>query len=225
MQFFRSADCPQSAARGKPETRRNKPHPSRSGGAAASWDNSRSGRRRTLPNQKQAGHLPASQIELNIATGWTAKSLSVLCQASSHTMKRLLIVCLIVVGIVVAVAACRVLDESIRIPPRSLTNTTMWVLKRRILQFAHSHGELPHTLTALPEMQGYDTSTRDEWGRDIVFEVSTSGIVTLRSLGRDGVVGGSGNDADMIGSFPSRDADGRWNDEMVQWSHNPFSPQ
>ena len=101
----------------------------------------------------------------------------------------------------------------------------MWVLKRRILQFAHSHGELPHTLTALPEMQGYDTSTRDEWGRDIVFEVSTSGIVTLRSLGRDGVVGGSGNDADMIGSFPSRDADGRWNDEMVQWSHNPFSPQ
>jgi Type II secretion system (T2SS), protein G len=138
-------------------------------------------------------------------------------------MKRSLIVCLIVLGVAFACVALWVLDDFIRIPPRALTGSNMWVLKRRILQFAHSHGELPHALTGLPEMQGYYNSTRDAWGREIVFEVSPSGIVSLRSLGRDGVVGGSDEDADMIGSFPARDSQGRWSNEMIQWSHDPFS--
>ena len=105
------------------------------------------------------------------------------------------------------------------IPPRSRIAAHMMGLKRRILQYAHSHGELPHSLTGLPEMQGYDNSIRDGWRRDIILEISSSGIVTLRSLGRDGAVGGSGEDADMIGSFPSRDEQGRWSDEVVHWSH------
>jgi hypothetical protein len=142
-------------------------------------------------------------------------------------MKRLLIVCLIgvgvIVGIIVAIEAWRVLDEAIRSEPRGLTATTMLGLKQRILEFARSHGELPHNLAVLPEQPGYYNSTKDGWGREIVFEVSTSGIVTLRSLGRDGVVGGFGEDADIIGSFPSRDSQGRWNDEMVSWSQAPLS--
>jgi REP element-mobilizing transposase RayT len=46
---FRSADCPQSAARGQPSARLNKADRVRSDAAAASWDNSRSGQIRTLP--------------------------------------------------------------------------------------------------------------------------------------------------------------------------------
>jgi hypothetical protein len=101
----------------------------------------------------------------------------------------------------------------------------MWVLKRQILQFAHFHGELPHSLTnlpAFPETRRDYNYTRDGWGREIAFEVSTSGIVTLRSLGRDEVVEGSGEDADMVASFPVRDSQGRWSEEVVQWSNDPF---
>ena len=133
-------------------------------------------------------------------------------------MKRLIIILAFVIA-GVAVLAFMLVDT---IPPRSLTATRMMVLQRRILQFAHSHGELPHSLTGLPEIQGKDNGIQDGWGRDIILEVSSSGIVTLHSLGRDGVVGGSGEDADMIGTFPSRDEQGRWN-EMVEWSRDPFS--
>jgi len=136
-------------------------------------------------------------------------------------MKRTLIVCLAVVGIAFAVLGWLMLDDFIGVPPRAVTDTNMWILKRRILQFAHSHGELPHSLKDLPEMQGYYNDTRDGWGRDISFEVSTSGVVTLRSLGRDGVIGGSGEDADMIVSFPAHDSQGKWSDEMIDLNHNP----
>jgi hypothetical protein len=134
-------------------------------------------------------------------------------------MKRLIIILGLVIA-VVAVFAFMLVDT---IPRRSITASHMMVIKRCILQHAHSHGELPHSLTGLPEMQGRDNCIRDGWGRNIILEVSSSGIVTLRSLGRDGVVGGSGEDADMIGTFPSRDEQGRWSDEMVEWSHDPFS--
>jgi hypothetical protein len=90
------------------------------------------------------------------------------------------------------------------------------------LQFAHSRGELPHSLTDLPELRGFHDRIRDGWGRDIEFDVSSSGVVTFRSLGRDGIVGGSGEDADMLASFPSHDERGKWSEETVQWSHNPF---
>jgi hypothetical protein len=134
-------------------------------------------------------------------------------------MKKLIII-LSLVAAPIAVLALTLVDT---IPPRSLTATRMMVIKRRVMQYAHAHSELPHSMTGLPVMQGYDNSIRDGWGRDITLEVSSSGIVTLRSLGRDGVVGGSGEDADMIASFPAHDSQGGWSDEMIQWSHDPFS--
>jgi hypothetical protein len=105
-----------------------------------------------------------------------------------------------------------------RIPPTSLTETRMLVTKRRILQYAHTHDQLPSDLSSLPPMPGYDTSVTDGWGRSLSYQTNTTGIVTLESLGRDGILGGSGADADIIHSFPIRDARGAWSDEMVDWS-------
>jgi hypothetical protein len=133
-------------------------------------------------------------------------------------MKRLIMI-FGLATVVLAVLALVLVDT---IPPRSLTVTHMTILKRRVLQFAHSRGELPHSLTDLPELRGFHDRVRDGWGRDIEFDVSSSGVVSFRSLGRDGIVGGSGEDADMLASFPSHDERGKWSDETVQWSHNPF---
>ena len=132
-------------------------------------------------------------------------------------MKRVLIVFAAVAAVIVSEAVF-VVDS---IPPRALTATRMQVLKRRVLQYARAHGELPRSLVDLPAVEGYDGSIRDGWSRTILFEVS-SNLVTFRSLGRDGIPGGSGDDMDMVRSFPARDAQGQWCDEMIGWSEDTF---
>lgn len=133
-------------------------------------------------------------------------------------MKRLIIILAIVTVAVVVLASC-IAD---RIPPRAMTATRMHGLKRRVLQYAQAHGHLPASLAALPPMEGYDSSVRDGWNRDIIFEVSASGLVSFRSLGRDAAVGGLGEDADIVRAFPSHDAQGKWSDEMVEWTEDTF---
>jgi hypothetical protein len=133
-------------------------------------------------------------------------------------MKRVIIILAIVVA-VFAIVAVSIVDV---IPPRNLTATRMQVLKRRVLQYVQAHGELPSSLAALQKMEGYDNNIQDGWKKEITYEVSTSGIVTFRSFGRDGVAGGSGEDADIVGSFPSHDKQGKWSDESVSWSEDPL---
>ena len=110
-----------------------------------------------------------------------------------------------------------------RIPLRSLPITRMHVVKRRILQYAHSQNRLPASLYELPEMSGYDNSIQDSWNRTLLYEVDSTGNVTLKSYGQDGVSGGDGENADIIGIFTPRDANGRWNDELVPWAVTPFA--
>jgi len=105
------------------------------------------------------------------------------------------------------------------IPPHAITVTRMQLLKRRVLQYARSHDRLPASLTALPPMEGYGGRIQDGWQRDIIFEVSGDAIV-FRSLGRDGAVGGSGEDADIVRSVASNDGQGRWNSEFVDWTED-----
>jgi hypothetical protein len=129
---------------------------------------------------------------------------------------------IIILAIVAAVAAILAFSFVDVIPPRSITATHMQMLKRRVLQYAQAHGELPKSLAVLPAMKGYDNSIRDGWRRDIIFEVSASGVVTFRSLGRDGVAGGTGDDADIVRSFPAHDVQGKWSSETVDWSEDTF---
>jgi hypothetical protein len=100
----------------------------------------------------------------------------------------------------------------------------MFITKRRILQFAHQHNKLPSALTELPQMPDHDTKTTDAWKRPFDYSFDSFGIVTLQSLGADKRPGGDGDNRDMIGIFPSRDAQGNWQDELAQWKQDPFEP-
>jgi Type II secretion system (T2SS), protein G len=73
-------------------------------------------------------------------------------------------------------------------------------------------------------MEGYSNEVTDGWGRPILWRVEGDDII-LTSYGRDGVPGGAGEDADMIGVFRTRTADGRWADELCDWRRNPFDTE
>lgn len=128
-------------------------------------------------------------------------------------------------GIVTAVVLIAVLNSFVdRIPPRPLTNVAMNMAKRRILRYAAKHNDLPKSLSQTEASSGHHSSLRDGWGRDIDYTVSSNGTVTLTSLGKDKKVGGTKEDADMIGMFQARKQNGKWEDEFVEWTMDPFAP-
>jgi len=108
-----------------------------------------------------------------------------------------------------------------RVPPRPQTTATMQGLKRRILRFAHSNGRLPKTLGELPATEDLANNTQDGWGHPIILSVAPDGTVTLTSYGKDGVPGGMGDDADIIGTFQAKMTADSWADEQVQWIKPP----
>jgi hypothetical protein len=109
------------------------------------------------------------------------------------------------------------------IPPDSLTEVTMHICKRRIQRYAVEHNALPSSLSETREIPNAYNSTKDAWGHEIVYTVDPNGIVTLTSLGKDNKPGGTGKNADMVGIYPSRQPDGKWSDEFVEWTKEPSS--
>ena len=135
-------------------------------------------------------------------------------------MRKRIWISLIVILILVGVAMLFVHTA----PPHSMTYASMHMCKRRILRYAREHGQLPPSLDVTQPIEGYHTSIKDAWGLAIDYHVNTDGTVTLRSLGRDRQAGGTDDNLDMIGVFPSRRLDGSWSDELVEWSQYPFDP-
>jgi hypothetical protein len=86
----------------------------------------------------------------------------------------------------------------------------MLVIKKQIFIFIHEHGETPKSLVQLPKLNGFYNSDRDGWGNPILFSVDTNGVITLRSFGADGQLGGIGQSEDIIESFPTKDSKGDW---------------
>lgn len=131
----------------------------------------------------------------------------------------------VLLGVVTAVILIVVLNAFVdRIPPPAFTYSTMHMAKRRTLRYAAKHDELPKSLSQTEAIPGYHSSLRDGWGRDIDYAVSSNGTVTLTSLGKDKQVGGTKENADMIGVFQTRKANGKWEDEFVEWTIDPFAP-
>ena len=100
-----------------------------------------------------------------------------------------------------------------RVPPGKLTRQRMAFDRVRILEYGRVHGQFPPDLAALPPLPqkpGTDHHFEDAWGRRLIYEFDSSGTVTLKSLGKDGVPGGTDDDADILFKFPSRNADGSW---------------
>ena len=109
-----------------------------------------------------------------------------------------------------------------KITPTQVTRHRMEFLQSRILEYARTQGELPADLSALarlpvkPEYEHW-RKPEDCWRRKIIYEVDASGRITLKSFGKDGVPGGSGRNADIVLSFPSRRPDGTWSEPSVRY--------
>lgn len=73
-------------------------------------------------------------------------------------------------------------------------------------------------------MPGYDTQIKDAWGRPLVFQKLPAGEVLLESYGKDGVAGGTGDNADLKGIFATKTPQGDWiRDELQDWTAAPSS--
>ena len=82
------------------------------------------------------------------------------------------------------------------IPPRSMTLTALRETATRIGIYFQRNKALPVNLNVLPIREGYTNRTTDGWKRPLTYRIDTNDTFTLSSLGRDGKVGGTGDDAD-----------------------------
>jgi type II secretory pathway pseudopilin PulG len=85
---------------------------------------------------------------------------------------------------------------------REITNELMRAIAELVVTFRLKHGRLPATLQ---ETLDFDEPPKDPWGNDFVYAPSADGSFELRSLGADGVPGGSDADADIsfVGPAPT----------------------
>lgn len=86
------------------------------------------------------------------------------------------------------------------VPKASSTKGTLTVLSRRVRRYVKLNNEIPHDLSNLPILNGFNNDIKDAWGNDIIYLVNNK-EVTLTSLGRDGKIGGKGEDTDISEKF------------------------
>lgn len=96
------------------------------------------------------------------------------------------------------------------IPPEDMTTTAIGETFFRIHLYAKSKGVLVERLIDLPERSGYGNRLTDGWGRALLFELNEDGILTLQSLGEDGLAGGVGSNCDIVCRYRTRDESGRF---------------
>lgn len=106
-------------------------------------------------------------------------------------------------------------------PSHSISAARMQVIKRRVLRYYNEHEEIPVQISNLPEIDGMDNNIVNEWGKPFVLICNFSKI-TVISLGRDGLFGGKGDDADMIGEFDLKRNRNKV-EEFCEWSVDPLS--
>ena len=107
--------------------------------------------------------------------------------------------------------------DAVSMPHNAVTPTAIVETHYRIHLFARRNGRLPENLSELPTRDNYSNRTDDVWDRELIYEVDEGGTITLGSYGRDGEVGGVGEDADMIHEYSSRDETGRLTARDDSW--------
>lgn len=73
----------------------------------------------------------------------------------------------------------------------------MHVIKARVAKHLSTNSKLPKDILSLPLIPKKIDDVHDGWGRAITWSIENS-QVTLTSYGKDGVVGGDGENADII---------------------------
>jgi hypothetical protein len=101
--------------------------------------------------------------------------------------------------------------------PHEDTYTSMSMIKRRILRYAHEHNRLPNCISELPTVAGHRNKDTDWWGNPIQFEFDCNGIATLTSKGGCSWTWNAKEGMPMVLRFRTKDTHGKWVDEMVEF--------
>ncbi len=95
------------------------------------------------------------------------------------------------------------------ITPVEMTHTAIGETFYRIHLFMQKEGMVPKSLDVLSLREGYGNRTTDGWGRELQYTISPNGVLSLKSLGRDGEIGGAEEDADISRSYRTIDETGK----------------
>ena len=96
------------------------------------------------------------------------------------------------------VAGCASLVDII--PSRSMTDSAIVETQVRIGMQLQTDSSLPQTIESLPIRSGYANRITDGWRRPLIYAVNKDSF-TLTSLGKDGLPGGTGDNADVVATF------------------------
>ena len=118
--------------------------------------------------------------------------------------KRLLFLVSILALIIVAALY---LGHICAIPPTSATVTAITDCAVRTQLFYQSNDALPSSLRSLPKRKGYANAIVDGYGRELIFEVRADRLVFI-SYGKDGVPGGTDENADIEVHYMTHKPDG-----------------
>ncbi|NOZ72788.1 MAG: hypothetical protein GXP38_12905 [Chloroflexi bacterium] len=106
---------------------------------------------------------------------------------------------LLVIAAAVLIVMVLVCTENI--PPKAITRTRISITKQRVCGYFAVRHRLPAKLSDLqPLKKNRDGSFMDGWGRPIQYTVKDMAVILL-SLGKDGQLGGTGEDADIQVTF------------------------
>src|SRR2546425_540628 len=95
----------------------------------------------------------------------------------------------------IAVATAASCVSTIR--PDEMTHSAIGETMVRIHMHVSQRREYPKDLSLLPKRNGYANEITDGWGRPLIYHVDQNGVISLKSLGRDGKEGGGGLDQDI----------------------------
>jgi len=107
--------------------------------------------------------------------------------------------------ILLAVTAC----HAHTISPSEMTYSAIGETIYRIHLYAKINGTLPSSLAVLPVRDNYANRTLDGWNRPIIYKVTPDGVLSLTSLGSDGLPGGTGEEKDIVVRYRGKDKNGR----------------
>lgn len=108
---------------------------------------------------------------------------------------------LIAFGVVGFAALFAALAFATVIVKRAMTPAAMTETSVRIQLYFQRNKKLPANLSVLPVRKDYANRTTDAWDRPLIYVINGDDEFTLGSLGRDGIPGGTGRDADLTRKY------------------------
>ena len=94
--------------------------------------------------------------------------------------------------------------------PREITRTAIGESFVRMHIYLTAHHQFPKSLTDLPKRDGYANQITDAWKNSLIYTIEDDSFITLKSLGKDGRLGGKRDNADIQTTYRTKNPDGTW---------------